>query len=72
MSDRDFWKVSASALLFYVGAGQHGITKDAIRLSAEIMTPRVTAALKSYGIVVARRRSNGKRYASVPNPGESC
>jgi hypothetical protein len=61
MSDRVFWELTASELLLLVGAGQHGIPKDSTRLSTEVMTPRVTAALKSYGIDVVRRRSNGKR-----------
>ena len=65
MGDRVFWKIPASDLLLLVGAGRQGIPKDAIRLSAEIMTPRVTAALRSAGIEVARRRSNGKRLLQL-------
>ena len=65
MSDRVFWELTASELLLLVGAGQHGIPKDSTRLSTEVMTPRVTAALKSYGIDVVRRRSNGKRLIQL-------
>ena len=61
LSERDFWEGTPSELLLLIGSGKHGIPKDAIRLSAEVLKPQVTDALKSYGIVAARRRSNGKR-----------
>ena len=54
-----------SELLLLIGAAKHGIPNDSTRLSAEVMTPRVTDALRSYGIAVARRGSNGKRLLQL-------
>jgi hypothetical protein len=62
MSERALGEVRPSELLLLIGAGKHGIPKDSTRLSVEVMMPRVTDALKSYGIAAERRRSNGKRF----------
>ena len=57
---------TASFCMFaLIGSRKEGIPKDAIRLSTEVMKPHMTNALKSYGIAVERRRSNGKRLLQL-------
>ncbi len=65
MSERDFWEGTPSELFALMGAGNWGMPKSPVRLSTEVMKPHITNALKSYGIAVARRRSNGKRFLEL-------
>jgi hypothetical protein len=62
-----FWQGTPSELFALMGAGNWGMPKSPARLSTEVMKPQVTDALKSYGIAVARRRSNGKRLLQLRN-----
>ena len=54
-----------SGLLALIDSCTQGIPKDAIRLSTEIMKPRVTDALKTYGITVERKRTKAKRLLEL-------
>lgn len=56
-----FWQGTPTELLALIDAGKQGIPKDAIGLSMQIMKPHITDALESYGIEIARHRSNGQR-----------
>ena len=61
ISGRDFWEGTSSELLSLIGSQGPGIPTIAAWLSIEVMKPHITDALKHYGLVAARRRSNGKR-----------
>ena len=61
MSERDSWQGTPSELLSLIGSQGQGIPTNAAWLSIEVMKPHITDALKHYGLVAARRRSNGKR-----------
>ena len=61
MIGRDFWQGTPSELLAVIGASNWGMPKSPISLSIEVMKPQVFDGLKSYGIAVEKRRSNGKR-----------
>ena len=65
VGERDFWQGTPSELLALLDSRKRGIPKDAARLSVQVMTQPVTAALKSYGIDVVRRRTNGKRLLQL-------
>ena len=65
MGERDSWQGTPSELFALMGAGNWGMPKSPVRLSTEVMKPHITNALKSYGIAVARRRSNGKRFLEL-------
>ena len=56
-----FWQGTPTELLELLPPAKQGIPQDAIGLSMQIMKPHITDALESYGIDVARHRSNGKR-----------
>ena len=61
MIGRDFWQGTPSELFAVIGASNWGMPKSPISLSIEVMKPQVFDALKSYGIAIEKRRSNGKR-----------
>ncbi len=61
MSERDFWQGTPSELLALIGSRKEGIPKDAIRLSTEVMKPRITDALQAHGLTVHRKRTASKR-----------
>jgi len=65
VGEQDFWQGTASQLLALIGPGKRGIPKDAASLSTKIMKPRVTAALKAYGLTVQRKRTPTKRLLSI-------
>lgn len=65
VEERDFRQGTPSELLSLIGSDKQGMPKDATRLSMQIMKPDITNALKSYGIDVARRRTNGKRLLKL-------
>lgn len=65
VGEQDFWQGTASELLELIGPAKRGIPKNAIGLSIRINKPQVTAALKSYGISVDRKRTASKRLLLV-------
>jgi hypothetical protein len=65
VGEQDSWQGTASQLLALIGPGKRGIPKDAASLSTKIMKPRVTAALKLYGISVNRKRTPTKRLLQL-------
>ena len=65
VGERDFWEVTPAELLVQIDSSKQGIPKTALGLSIEIMKPHMIDALKSYGITVERRRSNGKRLLQL-------
>ena len=65
VGEQDSWQGTASQLLALIGPGKRGIPKDAASLSTKIMKPRVTAALKLYGISVYRKRTPTKRLLEL-------
>jgi len=65
LGEEYFWQGTPSELLALIDAGKQGIPKDAIGLSMQIMKPRVTAALKLYGISVDRKRTATKRLLQL-------
>tara|TARA_Y100000758_G_C15968735_1_gene392371 strand:+ start:94 stop:627 length:534 start_codon:yes stop_codon:yes gene_type:complete len=67
VGEQDSWQGTASQLLALIGPGRRGIPMDAASLSTKIMNPRVTAALKLYGISVNRKRTPTKRLLQISN-----
>lgn len=65
VGERDFWQGTPSELLALIDSRKQGIPKDAARLSVQVMTHPVTAALKSYGISVDRKRTATKRLLQL-------
>ena len=65
VGEGDFWQGTPSELLALLDSRKRGIPKDAASLSIKIMKPRVTAALKSYGISVDRKRTATKRLLQL-------
>ena len=63
--EQDFRQGTASELLEIIGPAKRGIPKNAIGLSIRINKPRVTAALKTYGISVDRKRTPTKRLLQL-------
>jgi hypothetical protein len=61
----DFWQGTPTELLALLDSGKQGIPKDAIRLSTKINKPHMTAALKSCGITVDRKRTPTKRLLEL-------
>ena len=61
MGERDSWQGTPSELFALMGAGNWGMPKSPVRLSTKVMKPQVTDALKSYGLMVERRRTMNKR-----------
>ncbi|MCL0044113.1 hypothetical protein M1N24_01100 [Dehalococcoidia bacterium] len=61
MSGRDSWEGTATELLSMIELPKVGIPKDATRLSARVMRPDITNALKTYGLTVDRKRTASKR-----------
>jgi len=60
-----FWQGTPSELLELLPPAKQGIPQDAIGLSMQIMKPHITDALESYGIEIARHRSNGQRLLQL-------
>ena len=65
MNDRDSWEGTASDLLTLLDSRKEGIPKDAIRLSTEVMKPRITDALQAHGLTVHRKRTASKRLLQM-------
>ena len=65
VGEQDSWQGTASQLLALIGPGRRGIPLNAASLSTKIMNPRVTAALKLYGISVNRKRTPTKRLLQL-------
>jgi hypothetical protein len=65
MSDRDSWEGTASELLALLDSRKEGIPKDAIRLSTEVMKPRITNALQAHGLTVHRKRTASRRLLQM-------
>ena len=61
MIERYFWERTASELLSMIKLPKVWIPKDATRLSARVMRPDITNALKTYGLTVERKRTMNKR-----------
>ena len=65
VGDRVFWQGTPSELLALLGSRKEGIPKDAIRLSTEVMKPRITDALQAHGLTVHRKRTASKRLLQM-------
>ncbi len=59
------WEGTATELLDLVRARKHGMPANAIRLSREIMAPRVSVPLEAYGYTVSRSRIGARRKLKV-------
>jgi len=57
----DKWEGTATELLSLIRPRKHGMPSGAIRLSREIMEPRVRIPLEAYGYKVSRSRNSLKR-----------
>jgi len=56
MEDRDYWEGTATLLLSQLPSGL-GLPRSPIRLSADVVQPRITDELKSHGIEVLRTKT---------------
>ena len=65
MSGRDSWEGTSSELLSMIPLGKVGIPKDSTRLSTAVMKPRITDALKYYGLTVERKRTASRRLLQL-------
>ncbi|MCL0044395.1 hypothetical protein M1N24_02555 [Dehalococcoidia bacterium] len=65
MVDRDFWEGTASELLYMIQPGKVGTLKGATRVYTEVRKPRITDALKIYGLTVERKRTASKRLLQL-------
>ena len=65
VGERDFWQGTPSELLALIGSQKQGIPKSALGLFIEVMKPHMTDALKSYGLMVERRRTAKSRLFRV-------
>ena len=65
MSRRNSWQGPSSELLAIIGSQADVLSKDAIRLSTEVMKPHMTDALKAYGLTAHRKRTASKRLLQL-------
>ena len=65
LAGRQFWEGTSSELLSMIPPGKVGIPKDSTRLSTAVMKPRITDALKYYGLTVERKRTASRRLLQL-------